>query len=124
MNAVDMFPEARVPDVDENKRYTTTSFMAWIKRTAGVSEWDLDVAADAESHHALLWFARAHEPGCAGVDGLGQSWLPPGHTTNFNAAVEWAGARPVFCNPPFDDHRETSAHGCSRRGMNSRARPR
>ncbi len=64
---------------DENQRFTLEPAMAWVKRTAGVTAFDLDVAACEESHHAPVWFDKA-------ADGLKQ---------------EWRGR--VFCNPPWDD---------------------
>ena len=74
-----MLPEVVVPKVDENRRYTTRVFMHFIKRVAGVTTWDLDAAADQESHHAERWFAAPGDvaPGAAAFDGLKQSWLPP-----------------------------------------------
>ncbi len=53
----DMFPEAVVPKVDENRRYTTRPFMHFILRVAGVDGFDLDVDADMESHKASRYFA-------------------------------------------------------------------
>lgn len=92
MNA-DLFPEARTED--PNRRYTTREFMEWIKAKADVDAWDLDAAADLESHHAQRWFSLLPYQGSAGVDGLAQSWLPP---SDF-VWEPWA----IFCNPPFDD---------------------
>jgi hypothetical protein len=80
MSALDMFPEARVdPGLDLDRRYTTPETMHLIKRLADVSAWDLDAAADAESHWAEKWFGIE-------ADGLAQDW--DGHT---------------FVNPPFSD---------------------
>ena len=80
MNALDMFPEARVdPTTDLDRRYTTRETMDLCMRLAGVDAWDLDVAADEESHWAPWWFdVRA--------DGLKQRW----HGR-------------VWCNPPYSD---------------------
>lgn len=76
----DMFPEARVdPTVDLDKRYTTRDTMDLCMRLAGVDGWDLDVAADAESHWAPKWFDVES-------DGLKQRW----HGR-------------VWCNPPFSN---------------------
>jgi len=57
MTALDMFPEAVVPKVDENRRYTSRPFLHFIKRVAGVQEFDLDADADMESHKAMRYFA-------------------------------------------------------------------
>lgn len=80
MTALDMFPEARVdPTVDLDRRYTTRETMDLCMRLAGVDGWDLDVAADDESHWAPTWFdVRA--------DGLKQPWRGR-----------------VWCNPPYSD---------------------
>lgn len=109
----DMFPEV-VPAEDPNRRYTTAAFMEWIKAKAGVDAWDVDVAADAESHWAPRWFSVCPYPGSAGVNGLMQSWLPelcdcaatnppePGYSrlAHYDPAIElWR----IYCNPPFDD---------------------
>jgi hypothetical protein len=76
----DMFPEARVdPGEDLDLRYTTRETLDLCKRLAGVSEFDLDVAADAESHHAHLYFDVQ-------TNGL---------------ALPWFGR--VWCNPPYSD---------------------
>lgn len=80
MTAVDMFPEAHVdPGLDLDRRYTTRDTMDLCKRLAGVSAWDLDVAADEESHWAPEWFDAKR-------NGLEQPW----HGR-------------VWCNPPFSD---------------------
>lgn len=108
MTVIDMFPELE-PAEDPNRRYTTREFMEWIKAKAGVPEWDLDAAADAESHHALRWFSLLPYPGSAGVDGLAQSWLPevwPPPSVP-RESLDWlmlaiSGYR-IFVNPPFDD---------------------
>lgn len=74
----DLFPETRVaPEDDPNKRYTTRETMDLCMRLAGVDKWDLDVAADAESHWADTWYGVEH-------DGLVQSW--------------WGN---VWVNPPY-----------------------
>lgn len=94
----DLFPEVRTED--PNRRYTTREFMGWIKARAGVDAWDLDVAADAESHHAPRWFSLVPYPGSAGVDGLAQSWLPP---ERWRRPLQESPLWRIFCNPPFDD---------------------
>lgn len=77
---IDLFPEARVdPGIDPDKRYTTPETMALCMKLAGVTKWDLDVAADAESHWAAQWYGVEQ-------DGLKQPW--------------WGN---VWCNPPFSD---------------------
>lgn len=101
----DMFPEV-VPVEDPNRRYTTAAFMAWIKAKAGVSWWDVDAAADAESHWAPLWFSLQPYPGSAGVNGLVQDWLlrdsfEPAAFRQFLAAHGYVMR--IFVNPPFDD---------------------
>lgn len=119
MSALEMFPEV-VPAEDPNRRYTTREFMAWIKAKAGVDAWDLDAAADAESHHAPRWFSLQPYPGTAGVNGLAQWWLPTpawhANTERRHAAIraawsptdniepfESARTWRIFVNPPFDD---------------------
>lgn len=77
----DLFPEVRVdPTVDLDRRYTTRETMDLCMRLAGVEEWDLDVAADEESHWARRWFGIEQ-------DGLAQTW--------------WSER--VWCNPPYSD---------------------
>lgn len=116
---IDAFPEAVKPKVDDNRRYTTRAFMHFIKRVAGVDAWDLDPAADFESHHAPRWFAApgdlSHD--AAGIDGLQQSWHPtpewaslvderralcwritPAPANSHEHARTWR----IFINPPFD----------------------
>lgn len=95
-----MFPEI-VSAEDPNRRYTTSAFMEWIKGKAGVDRWDVDVAADAESHWAPRWFSLQAYPGSAGVDGLAQSWLPPGFQSPQRHSPTWCWN--IFDNPPFDD---------------------
>jgi hypothetical protein len=81
MSPLDMFPETRVaPDLDGDRRYTTPETMDLCMRLAGVNGWDLDVAADKESHCAPRWFDVTQ-------DGLAQRW----------------DARRIWCNPPFSD---------------------
>lgn len=102
-----MFPETRVdPTADLDRRYTTRETMDLCMRLAGVDAWDLDVAADAESHWAPRWYSAPGDErvdfssrgpafesspeqwkGWLGVDGLAQPWV----------------ARRVWCNPPFSD---------------------
>lgn len=100
----EMFPDMVRAD-DPNRRYTTPAFNEWIKTQADVAAWDLDVAADAESHLAPRWFSLNAEPGSAGVDGLKQSWLPPDPKAwMFPRRSTMTGATyRIFCNPPFDD---------------------
>lgn len=77
-----------------DRRYTTRETMDLCMRLAGVDAWDLDVAADLESHWAPRWYcgeagevtAAAFEQGLAGFDGL---------------KMPWTGR--VWCNPPFSD---------------------
>lgn len=114
----DLFPEV-VPTADPNRRYTTRTFMEFIKRVAEVDAWDLDPAADEESHWAPRWFAAPGDvaPGAAGVDGLRCSWRPtrewadgvderraecwrvtPQPANSYEHARTWR----IFINPPFD----------------------
>lgn len=105
MTPLDPFPDTVAPvhpNDDKNRRYTPAAFMEWIKAKARVAEFDLDPAADEESHHAPRWFSVQPYSGSAGVDGLAQSWLP-------HEALHWWGKPSrepswrIFCNPPFDD---------------------
>lgn len=76
----DLFPEVRVdPTVDLDRRYTTRETMNLCMGLADVSAWDLDVAADEESHWAPLWFGVE-------ANGLAQPWFGN-----------------VWCNPPFSN---------------------
>lgn len=115
MTALDMFPETKaapVPAEDQNRRYTPRAFMEWIRAKAGVESFDLDPAADEESHHAPRWFSVSEMPGSAGVDGLAQSWFWEPIHEHFALCPECADyglctAKPaqwkIFINPPFDD---------------------
>lgn len=76
----DLFPEVRVdPSLDLDRRYTTRETMGLVMKLAGVDGWDLDAAADDESHHAETWYD-------VGVNGLVRPWF--GRT---------------FVNPPYSD---------------------
>lgn len=80
MTTVDAFPSAHLdPGIDTDRRYTTRETMDLCMRLAGVDAWDLDVAADAESHWAPIWYDAQN-------DGLNQPW-----------------SGRVWCNPPFSD---------------------
>lgn len=111
MTTIDAFPEAQVLKEDPNRRYTTTKFMAWIKEKCGVEAWDLDVAADPESHWADRWFGCTFYPDAAGVNGLVQNWAPPLPSGRVNESLWRSAEHPstpepswrIFCNPPFDD---------------------
>lgn len=92
----DLFPEVR-PNVDgamANDRYTTRATLDWCKRVLGVEEFDLDVAACPEAHHAPRWFGDqglcpdVSEPVSLGwINGLEQPW----------------DAERIWCNPPYDN---------------------
>lgn len=122
----DLFPEVHKPKAPEaiNRRYTTRPFMEWIKRKAGVDGWDLDAAADSESHWAPRWFCAPGDEiradlGCAGVDAFKQAWAPTPEWFEVNRVPqglgvvrirpvlsEWGFTPPVwrvFLNPPFDN---------------------
>lgn len=92
MTGGDLFPEVR-PHAgveDENQRFTTPRALAWCKHVAGVTEYDLDVAACEESHWAPTWYGwQTHQGKRVLIDGLG-FWRWWGH---------------VWCNPPWDDIR-------------------
>lgn len=76
----DLFPEARIdPGLDLDRRYTTRETMALCRELAQVEAWDLDVAADEESHWAPRWYDVQQ-------NGLEQ---------------KWAGR--VWVNPPYSD---------------------
>ncbi len=81
MTTIDAFPETRVdPGNDADRRYTTRQTMDLCMRLADVTAWDLDVAADAESHWAPRWYGVEQ-------DGLKQPW----------------DAERIWCNPPYSD---------------------
>lgn len=61
-------------------RFTLSTTVEQIKKLVGVTEFDLDVAAELAAHVAPVWFG----PGGAAEDGMDTPWL--GH---------------VFCNPPW-----------------------
>lgn len=124
-----MFPEARVdPEADRNRRYTTREFMTWCLSQAGVSEWDLDVAADIECQWAERWFVApgdgwwgdrhttVHRDGCDYMHMPAKPCLKCGAVTT-PAAIDglkqdWLdpkrgqgrNTKPwrIWCNPPFD----------------------
>lgn len=115
MSPLDMFPETVAPlppEDDNNRRYTPASFMEWIRAKAGVEAFDLDPAADAESHWAPRWFSVQPYAGSAGVNGLEQDWLPTiwpplsraerGSELAEELLMEIVGWC-IFVNPPFDD---------------------
>lgn len=100
MNA-DMFPEAKVdPTLDNDRRYTTRDTMDLCKRLAGVDGWDLDVAADEESH----WAPRYYD---VQRNGLAHPWTPlhppstmrDGSLPRLGRGQRWN----VWCNPPYSD---------------------
>jgi DNA N-6-adenine-methyltransferase (Dam) len=75
-----MFPETELtPDEFPDERYTLRGTLDLCKRIAGVSEFDIDVAACLESHCAAAW-----------ID----------HRAN-GLLCGWRGR--VWCNPPFSD---------------------
>lgn len=77
---LDMLPEAKVdPAEDPDRRYTTPETIHWCMERACISRFDLDVAADAESHWAPRWYDVKQ-------DGLQQPW-----------------SGRVWCNPPYSD---------------------
>lgn len=80
MTTIDAFPDTRVdPGIDSDRRYTTKETMGLCMRLAGVDAWDLDVAADKESHWAPKWYGIEE-------DGLTQPWYGD-----------------VWCNPPWSN---------------------
>lgn len=78
----DLFPEAIKsihPDDVLDERYTTRETMEWVRKTARVTGFDLDVAACEESHHADRFYTKAD-------DGLSKPWRGR-----------------CWCNPPYSD---------------------
>ena len=65
--------------VDADRRYTTGTTMNLCAKLAGVDAWDVDVAADEESHWAPKWYGVEQ-------NGLVQPWFGR-----------------VWCNPPYSD---------------------
>jgi len=55
-------------DIENDERYTTRETIAWCMERAGVDEFDLDVAACAESHWAETYYNKER-------DGLLQPWF-------------------------------------------------
>lgn len=53
---IDVPPHNGIADTDQ--RFTTRETIAWCKRVAGVSDYDLDAAACEESHHAATFYTR------------------------------------------------------------------
>lgn len=94
-----MFPEVEAC-ADNDKRYSTHELMAHAERITGVRHdgWDLDVAADAESHWATRWYSAVDQPGSAGVDGLKQPWF-------FGEMALAGSSMNVWANVPFSDPR-------------------
>lgn len=87
MTTIDAFPEAFLdPRADNDRRYTVSHTNAIAQRLAEVSGWDLDVAADDESHLAERYYTIRD-------DGLSLPWfvLPP----QPNEVCS------VWCNPPY-----------------------
>lgn len=58
----DLFPEV-VACEDNDKRYSTHELMAHAERITGIPHngWHLDVAADAESHWAPMWYSAVEQ---------------------------------------------------------------
>lgn len=67
---------------DNDHRYTTAAADLWLRSKAKVDEWDIDVAACAESHRAHFYYSAER-----GEDGVGLAWAVPR----------------IFCNPPWSD---------------------
>lgn len=97
----DLFPEARVdPTEDLDRRYTTRKTLDLCQRLAGVTGWDLDVAADEESYVSPRFYDVQR-------DGLKCSWLPgippatmrDGSLPRGGRGKRWS----VWCNPPYSD---------------------
>ena len=105
MSALDLFPEVKVDkEADPNRRYTTREFMAWCREKARFPHpWDVDVAADLESHWSERWFCAPGDfvsaPYATAIDGLAQPWLKP----DFSAFDQHRHPWGIWCNPPFDD---------------------
>lgn len=79
----DLFPDVASDMTDTDERYTTRETLAWAKRVAGITAFDLDVAACDEAHCAPRWYDKR-------ADGLSQPWFPK-------------GIRFVWCNNPWSD---------------------
>ncbi len=99
MTALDMFPETRVyPTDDLDRRYTTRETMDLCMRLARVDGWDLDVAADEESHFSPRYFDVER-------DGLRHPWtpgVPPSTMRDGSLPRGGRGQRwSIWCNPPY-----------------------
>jgi hypothetical protein len=79
----DLFPEVAPHNgsTDENQRFTIPRALDWCRRVVGVTEYDLDVAACDEAHHAPNFY--------------------DGRARGSGLLLPWYGD--VFCNPPWDD---------------------
>jgi hypothetical protein len=88
----DMFPEAHVdPTEDIDRRYTTRDTMHLCMRLAEVDAWDLDAAADVESHWAPRWYCA---PGSGEIESLASAGVD-------GLKHRWSGR--VWVNPPYSD---------------------
>ncbi len=76
-----MFPETRTVTAGNelDERYTLRSDIDWCLKRVGITAFDLDVAACAESHHAPKYLTREQNGLC---------WF-------------WHGN--IWCNPPYSD---------------------
>lgn len=93
MTATDLFPEVK-PHLgveDDNQRFTIRRAVTWCKSRAGVTEYDVDVAACEESHQAPSWYGWKRDPHCA----------VPMKQLHDGLLLPWYGD--VFCNPPWDN---------------------
>lgn len=75
---IDVGPTAAPAPAGSDEWFTAPDTGEWARAVAGVSGWDLDVAACDESHLAARYYTKAD-------DGLRLAWRAPR----------------VWCNPPF-----------------------
>lgn len=126
MTAPDLFPEAHNDSSDLDRRYTLKSMRTFALEKTGIEKFDLDVAADFESHLAERYYCHpadaqpgtvmlSHEhplsfrhlssTGCDFED-AGPGKVCPKCGRRMPSGIDglrqrWDGH--VWCNPPFSD---------------------
>lgn len=81
----------RIPDPEDNERYTLSTTVAECLRLADVEHIDIDLAGCPEAHCAEQWLGT--QPGGAFIDALQVSWAP--------ANPKRKALRVGWLNPPY-----------------------